>query len=284
MRNFVEKSRSREFKPIDLGLKMSVTVKNGIKKNVSQNVIAKVEGIKRPSECIIYTAHWDHLGIGPSIDGDSIYNGAHDNATGTATLLEIARVFAENNAKSDRTVVFMAVTAEEQGLLGSKYYAENPIFPIDKTIANINMDGVNYYGPMKDLTIVGYGQSELDYLAEAIAKTQGRYIMPDSDPGKGYFFRSDHFHFARVGIPAIFASGVYESMDRGVGYIEKRSKEYLENKYHGPEDEYIPSEWEFGGMLQDAELFYKLGWQLANSEDWPKWKEGSEFKAIRERK
>lgn len=283
MRNFVERSRKPDFKPIPLEVTTSVSVENGIKRNVSQNVIAKVTGTEKPDEYIIYTAHWDHLGIGTVVDGDSIYNGAHDNASGTATLLEIARSFAANE-KPQRTVVFLAVTAEEQGLLGSKYYAENPIYPPEKTVANINMDGVAYYGRMKDFTIVGYGQSELDDLAGEIASRQGRYVMPDPDPGKGYFFRSDHFQFAKVGVPAIFASGTYESMEHGVEYIEELSMEYETNRYHMPADEYDPSTWKFGGMLQDASLFYELGRKLADSDRWPEWKEGSEFKSIRETK
>ena len=282
MRNFVEKSRSKDFKPVGLGLTVSVSVTNRIKQNVSQNVIAKLTGTERPDEYIIYSAHWDHLGIGPEVDGDSIYNGAHDNATGTAVLLELARTFAEAKTRPKRTLIFLAVTAEEQGLLGSKYYAQNPIYPVGNTVANINMDGVGYYGPMKDLTVVGYGQSELDDLAEGIAVKQGRYIMPDPDPGKGYFFRSDHFQFAKVGIPAIFASGTYESMDKGVDYIKDRIHDYETNKYHRPADEYDAEEWDMGGMLQDAELFYLLGEKLANSDTWPKWKSGSEFKSIRE--
>ncbi|MEO9477981.1 MAG: M28 family metallopeptidase, partial [Cyclobacteriaceae bacterium] len=206
MKNFVEKSRMSGFKPYSLGLTASTSIENGVKKDVSQNVIAKITGTEKPDEVIIYTAHWDHLGIGPVIDGDSIYNGAHDNASGTASLLTIAEAMSKME-KPKRTIVFLAVTAEEQGLLGSKYYAENPIYPTDKSVANINMDGLYYMGLMKDLTVVGYGQSELDEWAEEIAKKQGRYILADPTPEKGYFFRSDHFQFAKVGIPAIFSYG-----------------------------------------------------------------------------
>lgn len=282
MKNFVERSRNEEFEAVELDMQASVSVQNKIKKDVSQNVVAKITGSKNPNEYIIYSAHWDHLGVGPAVDGDSIYNGAHDNATGTAALLSIAKAFAQSEQKPERSVVFLSVTAEEQGLLGSKYYAENPLYPVDQTVANINMDGLTYYGPMKDLTVVGYGQSELDDLAGEIAGKQGRYIMPDPDPGKGYFFRSDHFQFAKVGVPAIFASGTYESMDRGVEYISERHEEYLTDRYHRPADEYSPEDWSFGGIWQDAMLFYQMGWQLANSDAWPKWKEGSEFKSIRE--
>lgn len=282
MRNYGEMSRSNDFKPFSLGLNASVTVQNKIKKDVSKNVVAKITGSERPEETIIYTAHWDHLGIGPAIEGDSIYNGAHDNATGTATLLGIAEAFSKTE-KPERTVVFLAVTAEEQGLLGSKHYAENPIYPVDQTVANINMDGITYFGPMKDLTVIGYGQSEMEDLAEEVAKKQGRYIIPDPDAGKGYFFRSDHFNFAKVGIPALYASGAYEHMTKGVEYITEKNEEYLNTMYHRPQDEYDPATWEFDGMALDGQLLFKVGYKLANSEIWPKWKEGSEFKAIREK-
>ena len=282
MKNYVEKSRSTDFTPTALDMTASVTIKNEIKRASSKNVIAMVKGTEKPDEYVLYTAHWDHLGVGQPIDGDSIYNGAHDNASGTAALLAIAKAYASNPEKPKRSVLFLAVTAEEQGLLGSKYYAENPIYPPAQTVANINMDGLTYFGLMKDFTVVGYGQSELDDLAGAIATQQGRYIMPDQEPGKGYFFRSDHFQFAKVGIPAMFASGTYEHMTKGVEYIEEMSNEYLTNRYHRPADEFDAAEWRFAGMLQDASLFYELGWQLANSDQWPKWKEGSEFRAIRE--
>ncbi|MBV6645987.1 MAG: M28 family peptidase [Cyclobacteriaceae bacterium] len=284
MKNFVEMSRSPEFKPFSLGLTASVGVKNDIKRDVSSNVIAKITGAKRPQEAIIYSAHWDHLGVGPVVDGDTIYNGAHDNASGTATMLGIAKAFVESGQRPDRTLVFLAVTAEEQGLLGSKYYAENPIFEPRKTVANINMDGVKNFGAMRDLTVVGYGQTEMDDMALEIIKGQGRYIIPDPDPGKGFFFRSDHFNFAKVGIPAFYASGSYEAMKGGTARIQELNDEFLSNRYHRPADEYMPSEWSFAGIKQDAELFYLLGDQLANGEAWPKWKEGSEFKAIRESK
>ena len=276
MKNFAEKSRSRDFEPVALGLNASVTVENEIKKDVSKNVVALLEGAERPNEYIIYSAHWDHLGVGQEIDGDSIYNGAHDNASGLATLLGIAEVMAKRE-KPDRSVVFMAVTAEEQGLLGSKHYAENPIFASSATVANINMDGITTFGPMKDLTVVGYGQSELEDIAERIATSQGRYIIPDPDPGKGFFFRSDHFQFAKVGIPALYASGSFEHMTKGREYMENVNKIYLNTQYHRPQDEF-QEWWTFDGMVLDGELMMEVGYEVANSNDWPKWKAGSEFK------
>lgn len=282
MKNYSEKSRSSDFKPFSLGLNASVSVQNKIKKDMSKNVIAKITGSKRPDEVVIYSAHWDHLGIGPEIDGDSIYNGAHDNATGTATLLGIAEAFSKST-QPERTVVFLAVTAEEQGLLGSKHYAENPIYPVAKSVANINMDGITYLGKMKDLTVVGHGQSELEDLAREVAEKQGRYVIPDPDAGKGYFFRSDHFQFAKVGIPALYASGSYEHMTKGVDYVKEKNLEYLGTAYHRPQDEYDATTWVFDGMALDGQLMLEVGARVANSELWPKWKEGSEFKAIREK-
>ncbi len=281
MRNFAARSREDDFQAIELGLNASVTVENKIKKDVSKNVVAKITGSERPDEYIIYSAHWDHLGVGQEIEGDSIYNGAHDNASGTSTLLGIAEAMAKG-PKPKRSVVFIAVTAEEQGLLGSKHYAQNPIYPPIKTAANINMDGITTFGPMKDLTVVGYGQSVLEDLAEEVAKKQGRYIIPDPDPGKGYFFRSDHFQFAKVGIPALYASGSYEHMTKGVGYIDSLNKVYLSTQYHRPQDEYNADFWTFDGMALDGELMMEVGYRVANSDQWPMWKEGSEFKAIRE--
>lgn len=282
MRNYAVKSRSEDFQAISLGLNASVSVRNEIKRDQSRNVIAKITGSERPDEYIIYSAHWDHLGIGQEINGDSIYNGAHDNASGTATMLGIAEAMSKMD-QPKRSVVFLAVTAEEQGLLGSKHYAQNPVYAPEKTVANINMDGITAFGPMKDLTVVGYGQSELEDIAEEIATSQGRYIIPDPDPGKGYFFRSDHFQFAKVGIPALYASGSYEHMTKGVDYIDSLNQVYLRVQYHQPQDEYNPDLWTFDGMALDGTLLMEVGLRVANSSDWPKWKEGSEFKSIREK-
>ncbi len=281
MKNYVAMSRSREFKPFSLDMNVSVAVENTIKRDVSKNVVAQVTGTEKPNEAIVYSAHWDHLGIGPVVDGDSIYNGALDNASGTAVLLGLGQAFAKA-PKPQRTVVFLAVTAEEQGLFGSQYYCENPTFPPDKMVANINMDGASYYGRMKDLTVVGYGQSEMDDLAKVIAEGQGRYIKPDPDPGKGYFFRSDHFNFAKIGVPALYAGADYEAEVGGVEAIQSLKEAYLSGRYHRPQDEYDAVAWQYGGLLQDAELYHELGQQLANSDTWPQWKDGSEFKALRE--
>lgn len=276
------KAKAKGFKPIPMGMSATVSVKNTIKRDMSRNVVGIVKGSVRPDEYIIYSAHWDHLGVGEPIDGDSIYNGAHDNASGSTGLLAIAETFAKLDQKPERSVVFLFVTAEEQGLLGSAYYAQRPIFPPNQTVANINIDGLPAYGEMKDLTITGYGQSELDNYATAEAHKQGRYVIPDPDPGKGYFFRSDHFNFAKVGIPALYASGSYESKEKGIEFIDEKTQEYLAVKYHQPQDNYMPEEWDLKGIAQDAKLLFNVGYKLANETYWPQWNEGSEFKAKRD--
>lgn len=283
MAGFKEKARTQGFRGFDMGLKASLTMDTRTRRDGSYNVAAKITGTERPDEVVIFSAHWDHLGVGPEVDGDTIYNGAVDNASGTALLLEIARAFAKSE-KPKRTVLFLAVTAEEQGLLGSAYYAQNPIFDPKKSVANINMDGISPYGRMKDFTIVGHGQSEMDDLAAKYAEKQGRYIYPDPDPGKGYFFRSDHFNFAKVGIPALYGSGTYEAEIGGVDKVKEMSAAYLSTRYHRPADEFVPGSWAFGGLWQDGMLMYQVGSELANSTLWPMWKDGSEFKGIREGK
>lgn len=282
IKNYSEMAKYPNFKPMSLGLTASVSVTNNVKRDISKNVVGMVKGKERPDEYIIYSAHWDHLGVGKPIDGDSIYNGAHDNTTGTTGLLMIAEEFAKPENQPERSVVFLFVTAEEQGLLGSAYYAQDPIFPPNQTVANINMDGLPAFGEMKDLTITGYGQSELDNYAKAEADKQGRYVIPDPDPGKGYFFRSDHFNFAKVGIPALYASGSFEHMTKGVEFIEEKTQEYLAVKYHQPQDNYEPESWDLKGIAQDATLLFRVGYRLANEEYFPQWNEGSEFKAKRD--
>lgn len=281
---FRSMARSGDFKAKPMGLSYSVTMKNTWEENVTKNVAAVQPGTDLKDEYIIYSAHWDHLGIGPANDGDSIYNGAHDNASGTAGVLEIAKAFANLETKPKRSVLFLIVTAEEQGLLGSAYYAENPIYPLEKSVANINIDGLHEYGELKDLTIVGYGQSDMDDYAREEAQTQGRYILEDQEAGKGYFFRSDHFSFAKVGIPALYAYGDVEHMDpeKGKEYVAEKKLDYLTNSYHLPADEYNKEEWDLSGMVFDSKLLFNIGLKISNESSFPKWKEGSEFKAIRE--
>ena len=277
-----EIARRIDFKPISLGLTASMKITNQIKRNLSRNVVAILPGMDRKDEYIVYSAHWDHFGVGRPIDNDSIYNGAVDNASGTACLLAIAEAFKEVK-QPNRSIVFLATTAEEQGLLGSRYYVENPIYPLSKTVANINID-LRYenHGPMKDLTIAGYGHSEMDEYAKDAAKKQGRYVIPDFETEKGYFFRMDHFNFAKVGIPILCASGIYEHFEKGIIYAQQKNAEYMKNKYHQPSDEFHSQTFELSGIRLDAQLFYEVGLRLANEDYFPKWYDSSEFRAIRE--
>lgn len=276
----IKRARTKGFTPVSLGLTMTANLQNTFRKDVSKNVIAKVEGAKRPEETIIYTAHWDHLGVGIAIDGDSIYNGAADNGTGVASLLAIAKAFADQPKKPERTVVFLFVTAEEQGLLGSQYYAENPVYPVKNTVANLNMDGLSTTGIKNDLIVYGYGQSELDAYAADAAKAQDRYITPDPSPEKGYYFRSDHFNFAKVGIPAIYAENGPDHREKGKDYGKTQEEEYVATRYHKPSDEYNDS-WDLRGVALDAQLFLMVGRRLASETTFPEWNETSEFRNVR---
>lgn len=278
---YFEKAQTPGFQPIPLGIRVSTTLQNTFRKDVSQNVIGLIKGSKTPDEYVIYSAHWDHLGVGSVVEGDSIYNGALDNASGTAAVLAIARAFAENPTPPERSVVFLFVTAEEQGLLGSAYYAANPIFPPDQSVANLNMDGMNPNGRMRDLTVTGYGQSDMDDVAAQLAGEQGRYILPDQEPEKGYFFRSDHFNFAKIGIPALFAKGGYDHWDKGKEYAMEKQEAFVAVRYHQPSDEFTADLWDLSGVVQDAQLYLNIGNKLANSDIFPEWKPGSEFKAAR---
>jgi Zn-dependent M28 family amino/carboxypeptidase len=276
-------AQHRGFRAVPLDIKLSASVSVREVYNMSHNVIAKITGSKYPDEYIVYSAHWDHFGIGkPDAKGDSIYNGAADNASGTAALLQIAKAFESLPAKPERTVVFLSVTAEEQGLLGSAWYARHPIYPLAKTIANLNLDVLNTYGPTKDITFSGKGQSGLeDYLADE-AKKNGRYIAPEDHPEAGHYFRSDHFNFARAGVPSLTADGGVDDLTRGTVYGKQKHDEYTAERYHQPADQ-IDSTWDLTGGLQDVELVYAIGEKLANSRAWPEWKAGSEFKAIRDK-
>lgn len=274
-------ARNKDFNPIPLDLTVSVGITNTIKKDVSKNVVALLPGTERKDEYIIYSAHWDHFGVGKAIDGDSIYNGAVDNASGTAALLAIAEAF-KKSGDTKRSIVFIEVTGEEQGLLGSAYYAENPIYDPKKTVANINIDALDSPGKMKDLTITGYGHSEMDEYAKEAVEKQNRYVIPDPEAEKGYFFRSDHFNFAKIGIPALYASGAYEGFDISIEDIKKYNDHYRMYKYHQPSDEYDPETTVLSGIQLDLQLLFNVGLKLANEDYFPKWYDGSEFKAARE--
>ncbi|MBX2946105.1 MAG: M20/M25/M40 family metallo-hydrolase [Cyclobacteriaceae bacterium] len=279
----VSAARQPGFKGMPMNLKLSTTLSVKSKYDKTHNVIGKITGTKQPDEYIIYSTHWDHLGIGKADEkGDTIYNGALDNASGTAGMLELIKAFKSMKAKPNRTIIFLAVTAEEQGLWGSEYYAQNPIYPKEKTVANINMDGINPYGKMKDIVVVGLGQSDLeDYLNEE-AKAVGRYTSPEPNPVAGYYFRSDHFCFAKVGIPALYTGTGIDHFEKGAEYGKQLQDEYVAKYYHKPSDEYDPSRWNLEGAVDDLKLLFNVGKKLAFETTWPQWKEGSEFKTIRD--
>jgi len=278
----IQNARKPDFKPQSLGMTVSTSLENTFKYDESRNVVGKITGSSHPDEYILYSAHWDHFGIGKVVDGDSIYNGALDNGSGTAGLLAIAKAFTKLPKAPDRSVIFLFVTGEEQGLLGSQYYAEHPIYPIPRTIADINMDGLNPNGPMKDLTITGLGQSDMDDIAKEEAAKQGRYILGEQEPEKGYFYRSDHFNFAKVGVPALFAQGGYDHAEKGKEYAMEKQKDYTANRYHKPQDEYDKATWDLRGIQQDMQLFFNIGIRLADGQEMPQWKANSEFRAKRE--
>nr|WP_320117121.1 M28 family metallopeptidase [uncultured Marinifilum sp.] len=279
--NELQEASKANFKGYSLNKKASISFQNTMRFDKTHNVIGILPGSDLADEYIFYSAHWDHLGIGPKINGDSIYNGAVDNGTSLAWMFEIARSFKAMPTKPRRSIVFLAPSAEESGLIGSGYYVDNPIFPLNKTIANINNDLMLPYGRMKDVMITGYGQSELEDYVEKAAKKQGRYILADPNPQSGMYFRSDHFSFARVGVPALFARGNNDHAEKGKEYMSKKEEEWLANNYHKPADEY-EDWWNLNGIAEDAELLFNVGWELANQENYPKWKDGSEFKTKRE--
>jgi Zn-dependent M28 family amino/carboxypeptidase len=278
----LEAAKKPGFKAVDLHLRTNAKIENHIKKDVSQNVLAKIEGTKRPDEVIIYTAHWDHLGIGEAVEGDSIYNGAIDNATGVAALFEIAKALQNAEVKPERTILFLAVTAEEQGLLGSEYYASHPVYPLSKTVANINIDALGAGGLTHDISIVGRGQSELDDYAEEFINAQNRKIAPESNPSAGYFFRSDHFNFAKVGVPALYAGSGSDYVDTSAEAKERRT--FFDGTYHTQKDEFSAEHWDVSGIIEDLKFFTNIGYKLSMETTFPKWKEGSEFKEAGEKR
>jgi Zn-dependent M28 family amino/carboxypeptidase len=278
------RAATREFKPVPLGVTASVQIKNKLRTLDSRNVVAKLEGAdpKLKDEYVVYTAHWDHLGIGPEVKGDTIYNGAQDNASGTAGLLEIARAFTQAKPEPKRSILFLAVTAEEQGLLGSQFYSVSPIYPLAKTLANLNIDGMNLYGRTKDVTVIGMGASDLDDYLKAAAAEQGRTLKPDPESEKGFYYRSDHFNFAKQGVPALYTDDGTEFIGKAADYGMKVRERYNKESYHAPSDEVRP-DWDLSGAAEDAQLFLVVGYRVANAAKYPEWKPGNEFRAVRER-
>ncbi|WP_294124118.1 M28 family metallopeptidase [Sphingomonas sp.] len=274
-------ARRKDFVPVDLKASLNANIDAKAETIVSKNVVALLPGSKHPDETVLYTAHWDHLGIGqPDANGDRIYNGAIDNGTGLSHILEQARSFAAG-PRPERSIVFLAVTAEEKGLLGSTYYAANPLYPLGKTVGVLNTDSMGVFGPARDFSISGTAKlGLLDDLIQEGGK-MGRTFTPDPHPESGGFYRSDHFPMAKVGVPAIsFKSGL-DLVNGGTARGEAISADYTAKRYHQPDDEWLP-DWDFSGMVNDAELLHAVGWRLANSREWPNWSEDSEFRAARD--
>ena len=275
---------TREFTPVPLGLKASIALKNTMRTLDSKNVLGKVEGSdpRLRDEYVIYSAHWDHLGVGAPVKGDRIYNGALDNASGVAQLLEIAKGFTTVEPRPKRSMLFLMVTAEEQGLLGSQYYSVTPVYPLAKTVANINVDGINQWGRTKDITVIGMGASDLDdYLRDAAAE-QGRELRPDPESEKGFYYRSDHFNFAKQGVPALYIDSGEEFIGKPAGYSKTKRDEYTSIDYHQPSDQVKP-DWDLSGALEDSQLLFTVGYRVANADRLPEWKPGNEFRATREK-
>lgn len=274
---------TREFKPVPLGVTASLNIQNKLRTVDSRNVVAKLEGSDATlkDEYVVYTAHWDHFGVGEKVKGDSIYNGAYDNASGVAGLLNLAAAFKAMKTAPKRSILFLAVTAEEQGLLGSEYYGVTPIYSLARTVANINMDEINVTGVTTDITVFGLGASELDDYATAAAKEMGRTLRPDPEPEKGFYYRSDHFNFARKGVPAFFPGEGIEYVGKPAEFGMKMRQDYVANRYHTPQDEISPT-WDLSGGVKDLTLFLTIGYRIANAPRFPEWRAGNEFKAIRD--
>ena len=272
-----------DFRPVALGMTASIEIHNSLRTIDSHNVIAKLTGSdpKLKNQYVVYTAHWDHFGIGPEVHGDKIYHGAVDNGSGSAALLEIARAFHELKVAPKRTMLFLSVTGEEQGLLGSRYYAEHPLYPLAATAADINMDAINVWGKTRDITVVGNGKSSLDDVVAALAKEQGRRVDPDPEPEKGFYYRSDHFSFAKVGVPAFDPDPGVDFVGKPAGWGIERRKKYTAEDYHKPSD-VIKADWDLSGAVEDCQLYFLVGYRVAEAAAMPEWTGTAEFKGIRE--
>ena len=274
-------AKRNDFRPVPLGLTAATSFENDFREFQSRNVIGVLPGTTRPDEYVLHTAHWDHLGrCTPNAEGDDICNGAIDNATGTAALVTLAQAHAAAGA-TERSLVFLAVTAEESGLLGADYYGSNPVFPLSQTVGGLNMDALPVVGASRNVTVIGGGKSALDgYLDTALAKA-GRYATPDPNPQAGYYYRSDHFALAKRGVPMFYVKAGQDLVNGGTEAGVAAEAAYRANAYHGPDDEYDPA-WDWSGVMADLSLFLDLGQALGNTADWPNWNEGDEFRAIRD--
>jgi len=277
------RATTREFTPVPLGLTASIKIENTIRSVSSRNVVARLVGsdAAHAGEHVVYTAHWDHFGVSTPVDGDSIYNGALDNASGTAALLLLAKAFKAMPVAPKRSILFLAVTAEEQGLLGSQYYSVMPLYPLATTLANINIDGLNTEGATKDLVVVGMGASELEDYAHTAAAEQGRILKPDPESEKGFYYRSDHFNFAKQGVPAFYADAGVDVIGKPADFAMTMRAKYTNEDYHKPSDEIKP-DWNLTGSLDDIRLYLTIGYRVAQAEKYPEWRVGNEFRATRE--
>jgi Zn-dependent M28 family amino/carboxypeptidase len=278
------KSAARaDFKPVALKAKANFTLANTLREVTSYNVLARLQGSNpmRRNELVVYTAHWDHFGRNPNLVGDQIFHGAADNASGVAGMIEVAKAYSKLERPPARSILFMAVTGEEQGLLGSKWYATHPLYPLNQTVAEINMDVLNVWGRTRDLTIPGLGQSTLEDTLTQLAKAHGRTVLPDQEPEKGEYYRSDHFEFAKVGVPAVSYGGGYDYIGRPREWGIKKHDDYTAHDYHKPSDMVKP-DWNLSGAVDDLRLMLELGYTVAQSGEYPQWKSGSEFKARRD--
>jgi len=263
-----KKALERDFKPVPLGIEASIDIKNRMRTVDSKNVIGLLEGSEKPGEYVIFTAHWDHLGVGEDQNGETIYHGAVDNASGVASMMEIARAAAKLQPRPKRSLVFMAVTGEEQGLLGSDYYVENPIFALEKTLANINIDGANVYGRHDNqIEVIGFGYTTLEDILRDVVAQQGRTVVTDQAPEAGHYFRSDQFSFAKKGVPALFTKSV----------TSEDYKEYVAKHYHKPSDKFAPN-WDMKAAADDARALLEVALAVANSDKRPEWKPGTGFR------
>lgn len=275
-----QQALSKDFQPVRFKNRASISISNNLRQLVSNNVIGYIKGTEQPDEAVLYMAHWDHFGLDFSRADDKIFNGAQDNAGGVAALLALAEKFKQGPAPK-RSIAFLAVTVEERGLLGSAWYANNPLFDLNKTVAGINMDVINVYGPMRDMMVFGYGSSELEPILSRYAKEQNRYIAPEPTPQDGFYYRSDHFNLAKKGVPMLYARGGVDSFEHGKEWGLEQRRHYVSDYYHKVTDEFDPN-WDLRGAQQDLFLYFKVGNELANGQSWPNWLEGKEFKAVRD--
>jgi Zn-dependent M28 family amino/carboxypeptidase len=274
-------AQRKDFKPVPVRGKASFDVKIDVRKIQSHNVVAKLDGSDKKDEYVVYTAHWDHLGRDTALKGDQIYNGALDNASGSSALLEIAKAYTKLKTPPRRSILFLSVTAEEKGLVGSKYYATHPLYPLAKTAADINMDGFNQWGKTSDFTVIGLGNSTLDDVLTDVLRAGDRTVRPDPEPEKGFYYRSDHFEFAKQGVPALDVDAGVDFIGKPQGYGIAKRDEYTAHDYHQPSDEVKP-DWDLSGAVEDVRVLFKVGYIVAQTDALPQWKPGTEFKARRD--